>query len=82
MFNIYVQALLSAIKSGSNKFFLGTDSAPHPKGKKECPSGCAGCFTMPHALELYMMAFEEAGCIENFKKFAWYFVYFYNFIVQ
>lgn len=64
------QALLGAIKSGNKKFFLGTDSAPHPKESKECAQGCAGCFTMPHALELYLTAFEEAGCLENFKGFA------------
>lgn len=57
------QALLSAVRSGSPKFFLGTDSAPHTKESKECCCGAAGMFTAHAAAELYALAFEEAGCI-------------------
>lgn len=48
--------------SGSKKFFLGTDSAPHERGRKECACGCAGIFNAPVALSLYAKVFEEVGC--------------------
>jgi dihydroorotase len=64
------QALMRAAASGSNKFFLGTDSAPHPKGLKEHPCGCAGCYTALHALELYAQAFEQAGALDKLEAFA------------
>jgi dihydroorotase len=64
------QALLKAIGSGSPRFFLGTDSAPHPKGEKESACGCAGCFTATSALEMYAMAFEEIGALEKLEAFA------------
>ncbi|WP_275287333.1 dihydroorotase [Halomonas elongata] len=64
------QALVEAATSGSGKFFLGTDSAPHAKGDKESDCGCAGAYTAPVALELYATAFEEAGALERLETFA------------
>lgn len=64
------QALIDAIRSGSTKFFLGTDSAPHLSSKKESSVGCAGIFTGHAAIELYAKAFEAAGCLENLPAFA------------
>jgi dihydroorotase len=64
------QALVQAATAGSNKFFLGTDSAPHPKGLKEHACGCAGCYTALHALELYAQAFEQAGALDKLEGFA------------
>jgi dihydroorotase len=64
------QALLQAATSGSPRFFLGTDSAPHPKGEKESACGCAGCFTAASAIEMYAMAFEEAGALDKLEAFA------------
>ncbi len=63
-------ALLGAIKSGSKKFFLGTDSAAHIKTAKEASCGCAGVFTAVSAIELYAEAFEEAGALKHFEAFA------------
>jgi len=63
------QALLEAIKRPSNKLFLGTDSAPHPKHAKENSCGCAGIFSAFAALPLYAEAFEEAGASDNFENF-------------
>ena len=63
-------ALVKAATSGSAKFFLGTDSAPHAKGLKEHACGCAGCYTAPHALELYAEAFDAAGALDKFEAFA------------
>ncbi|HEX5514428.1 MAG TPA: dihydroorotase, partial [Gammaproteobacteria bacterium] len=67
------QALLAAATSGSPKFFLGTDSAPHARSAKEAACGCAGSFTAPAALELYAAAFEEAGALERLEGFASHF---------
>lgn len=64
------QALLAAVASGSPKFFLGTDSAPHAKATKECACGAAGMYTAHAALELYALAFERAGCLDKLKAFA------------
>lgn len=64
------QALLKAVRSGNPKFFLGTDSAPHAKDQKESACGCAGCYTAHAALELYAMAFEEAGALDRLDHFA------------
>jgi dihydroorotase len=64
------QALLAAISSGSKKFFLGTDSAPHSKASKECACGAAGMFTAHAAIELYALAFEEVNALEKLKAFA------------
>ena len=64
------QALVQAATSGSPKFFLGTDSAPHPAQLKEHASGCAGCYTAHAALELYAMAFDAAGALDKLEGFA------------
>ncbi len=64
------QALLRAATSGNPRFFLGTDSAPHARGDKENACGCAGCFTAASALELYAMAFEQAGALDKLEAFA------------
>ncbi|MDP2680657.1 MAG: dihydroorotase [Rhodoferax sp.] len=64
------QALLAAASSGNPKFFLGTDSAPHPVHLKEHASGCAGCYTAHAAMELYAQAFEAAGALYRLEAFA------------
>lgn len=64
------RALLDAVTSGSPKFFLGTDSAPHPKGDKLSACGCAGVYTAHAALELYAEAFEQAGALHHLEAFA------------
>jgi dihydroorotase len=64
------QALVQAATSGSPKFFLGTDSAPHLTSLKENACGCAGCFSAPVALELYAEAFEKAGALDKLEGFA------------
>jgi dihydroorotase len=64
------QALVRAATSGNGKFFLGTDSAPHPKGLKEHACGCAGCYTALHAMELYAQAFDQAGALDKLEAFA------------
>jgi dihydroorotase len=63
-------SLLEAATSGSPRYFLGTDSAPHPKGEKESACGCAGCYTALHALELYAEAFDSAGQLDRLEGFA------------
>lgn len=63
-------ALVEAATSGSPRFFLGTDSAPHARGLKEHACGCAGCYTGLHAMELYAMAFERAGKLDRLEGFA------------
>ncbi|WP_151449156.1 dihydroorotase [Lacisediminimonas profundi] len=63
-------ALVAAAVSGNSRFFLGTDSAPHPKGLKEHACGCAGCYTALHALELYAQAFDRAGALDKLEGFA------------
>jgi dihydroorotase len=67
---VHRQALLAAATSGNPRFFLGTDSAPHPKGDKENACGCAGCYTAACALELYAEAFDAAGALDRFEAFA------------
>ena len=64
------QALVKAIKSSSKRFFLGTDSAPHPRGSKECHCGAAGMFTAHAAIELYAQVFAKEECLDNFIDFA------------
>jgi dihydroorotase len=64
------QALVAAVTSGSPRFFLGTDSAPHAVAIKEQSVCGAGCFTAPAALELYAEAFEEAGALDRLEGFA------------
>lgn len=63
-------ALRAAAVSGSAKFFLGTDSAPHAQHLKEAACGCAGIFNAPHALESYAAVFEEEGALDRFEAFA------------
>lgn len=63
-------ALLDAATSGTGRFFLGTDSAPHPKGLKEHACGCAGCYTALHAMELYATAFDSVGRLDKLEAFA------------
>jgi dihydroorotase len=64
------QAVRRAATSGSAKFFLGTDSAPHAKSAKESACGCAGIFNAPFALEAYAQVFEEEGALERLEAFA------------
>ncbi len=64
------QALIQAAISGSPKFFLGTDSAPHAQYAKESACGCAGIYTAHAAIELYAEAFEDAGALEKLEGFA------------
>lgn len=68
--NIHQQALIDAATSGSTKFFLGTDSAPHVKENKETSCGCAGSYTSFAAIELYAEAFEAAGALDKLEGFA------------
>ena len=63
-------ALRKAATSGSTKFFLGTDSAPHAKSAKEAACGCAGVFNAPFALESYAKTFEEEGALDKLEGFA------------
>ncbi len=64
------QALVKAATSGSAKFFLGTDSAPHAQHKKESPCGCAGIFSAPLAIELYTRVFDENNALDKLEAFA------------
>jgi dihydroorotase len=64
------RALVAAVTSGSPKFFLGTDSAPHAAHLKEHAVGCAGCYTALSALELYAEAFDAAGALDRLEAFA------------
>ena len=63
-------ALVEAATSGSPKFFLGTDSAPHARRTKETDCGCAGCYSAPYALELYAQAFDDVGALDKLEGFA------------
>jgi len=67
---VHRQALLQAVASGSDRFFLGTDSAPHATQLKEHASGCAGCYTAFSALELYAQAFDSIGALDKLEGFA------------
>jgi dihydroorotase len=64
------EALVKAATSGSKKFFLGTDSAPHAQHTKENACGCAGCYSAHSAIELYAEAFEAAGALDKLEGFA------------
>lgn len=66
-------ALMEAATSGHPRFFLGTDSAPHAQHTKHAACGCAGCFTAPHALSLYALAFERAAALDRLEGFASHF---------
>ena len=70
---VHRQALVQAATSGNPRFFLGTDSAPHPAHLKEHASGCAVCYTAHAALELYAAAFEAAGALDKLEGFASFF---------
>ncbi len=67
---VHREALIAAAVSGSPKFFLGTDSAPHAKNAKEASCGCAGIYTAHAAIELYAEAFESAGALDKLEAFA------------
>lgn len=67
--NVHQQALREVIASGADRFFLGTDSAPHAKGRKESSCGCAGCFNAPLALSAYATVFEEMNALQHFEAF-------------
>jgi len=67
--NVHQQALRDVIASGSNRFFLGTDSAPHTKGRKESSCGCAGCFNAPLAIPAYATVFEEMNALQHLEAF-------------
>ncbi|HUE79981.1 MAG TPA: dihydroorotase [Sphingomicrobium sp.] len=64
------EAVRKAATSGSPKFFLGTDSAPHARGAKESSCGCAGIFNAPFALETYASVFEDEGALDRLEAFA------------
>ena len=68
--NIHQEALIKAATSGSKKFFLGTDSAPHMQHAKEAACGCAGSYTAHAAIELYAEVFEAAGALDKLEAFA------------
>ena len=63
-------ALVTAATSGDERFFLGTDSAPHAVHTKYAACGCAGCYTALHAMELYTEAFAQAGALDKLEAFA------------
>ena len=64
------RALLAAVASGDSRYFMGTDSAPHPRHAKENACGCAGCYTGHATLPLYAAAFEQAGALDKLAAFA------------
>ncbi len=68
--NTHQQALREVVASGNKKFFLGTDSAPHAKHKKENACGCAGCYSAWSAIELYAEVFEQLGVVDKLEGFA------------
>lgn len=71
--NTHQEALLDAATSGSTKFFLGTDSAPHAQNAKEIACGCAGCYTAYAGIELYAEAFEQRNALDKLEAFASHF---------
>ncbi|MFZ5699185.1 MAG: dihydroorotase [Pseudomonadota bacterium] len=70
---LHQEALQQAAISGSKRFFLGTDSAPHAKHTKESTCGCAGCFSAPAALPLYAQFFEQMQALDKLEAFASHF---------
>jgi dihydroorotase len=68
--NTHQEALRAAVVSGSKKYFLGTDSAPHEKHRKESACGCAGCYSAWSALELYAQVFDELKVLDKLEAFA------------
>jgi len=67
------QALIGAATSGNPKFFLGTDSAPHARHRKETACGCAGCYSHHAAIEFYAEAFDQAQALDRLEGFASHF---------
>ncbi|WP_323839956.1 dihydroorotase [Photorhabdus africana] len=67
--NVHQEALRAAVASGCDRFFLGTDSAPHAQHKKESSCGCAGVFNAPSALPAYATVFEEMNALPHFEAF-------------
>ncbi|ELY3760811.1 dihydroorotase [Cronobacter universalis] len=68
--NVHQQALRELVASGCDRVFLGTDSAPHARHRKETSCGCAGCFNAPSALGAYATVFEEMNALAHFEAFA------------
>ena len=68
--NTHQESLRAAVASGNKKYFLGTDSAPHEKHRKESACGCAGCYSAWSALELYTQVFEELNALDKLEGFA------------
>ncbi len=68
--NTHQQRLREVVASGSHKFFLGTDSAPHSKHTKENACGCAGCYSAWGAIELYAQVFDDLGALDKLEGFA------------
>jgi len=68
--DIHRDALRAAATGGNPRFFLGTDSAPHPVAEKESACGCAGVYTAPAAIELYAEVFEEENALDRLEAFA------------
>ena len=68
--NRHQQALRDAVASGDKRFFLGTDSAPHARDRKEAACGCAGCYSAYGAINLYADIFEELGILDKLEAFA------------
>ncbi len=68
--DIHQQALLAVIRSGNKQFFLGTDSAPHARDKKENACGCAGIFSAHAAIEIYTSIFEQQNALDKLEAFA------------
>lgn len=71
--NTHQQALIDAATSGNPRFFLGTDSAPHPQQAKESACGCAGIYSAHAAIELYAEAFDQANALDKLEGFASHF---------
>lgn len=67
--NVHQAALRELVASGCDRVFLGTDSAPHGKHRKEASCGCAGCFNAPSALAIYATVFEEMNAMQHFEAF-------------
>jgi len=67
---VHRRALVEAVTSGHPRFFLGTDSAPHPRGVKEADCGCAGVYSAPAAIELYAEVFAAEGALDRLEAFA------------
>lgn len=68
--NTHQQALREVVATGHHRFFLGTDSAPHEKDKKESACGCAGCYSAWSAIELYTQVFDELDALDKLEGFA------------